>query len=170
MPPLEPITCRLAEARFEFVLCGGLAALLHGSSILTRDVDVVCNMENENLKRLFVALQDLHPVHRMTPQRLPFTSEQAASQTFHNLYLSTDWGQLDCLGTVKGVGGYTDCLQMSEPIAMAGVVLKTLTLDGILQAKRAMGRPRDLQTVFELEAVREKNRLAQQNNPPTTST
>ena len=113
-------------------------------------------MDNENLQRLFAALHDLHPVHRMTPQRLPFTSEQAASQTFHNLYLATDWGPLDCLGTVKGIGGYAECLEWSEPIAMAGVVLKTLTLEGILQAKRAMGRPRDLQTIFELEAARER--------------
>jgi hypothetical protein len=39
---------------------------------------------------------------------------------------------------------------------MAGFTTMTLTLEGILIAKRAMGRPRDLQAVFELEAARER--------------
>jgi hypothetical protein len=144
----------------EFVLCGGLAAFLQGSSILTRDVDVVCDFGHENIRRLFEAVKDLHPYHRMMPGRIPFALGQATSQPFQNIYLATDWGQLDCLGYVKGIGGYGECLKWSEPIEMAGFTMLTLTLEGILLAKRAMGRPRDLQAVFELEAVRERK-----NNP-----
>ena len=140
----------------EFVLCGGLAAFLQGSSILTTDVDVVCDMSSENIRRLFGAVKDLHPYHRMTPGRIPVTLEQLTIQPFQNIYLTTDWGQLDCLGNVKGIGGYGECLKLSEPIEMAGFTTMTLTLEGILIAKRAMGRPRDLQAVFELEAARER--------------
>lgn len=156
MPNLESIACRLVEAKVDFVLCGGLAAFLQGSSILTRDVDIVCEMGRENVGRLFEAVRDLHPYHRMTPGRIPFVLEQAAGQPLQNIYLSTDWGQLDCLGHVKGIGGYSECLKLSEPIEMAGFTIMTLTLEGILIAKRAMGRPRDLQAVFELEAIRER--------------
>jgi len=160
VPNLESIACRLVEAKVDFVLCGGLAAFLQGSSILTRDVDIVCDMGRENIGRLFEALKDLHPYHRMTPGRIPFVLEQATGQPLQNIYLSTDWGQLDCLGHVKGIGGYSECHKLSEPIEMAGFTIMTLTLEGILIAKRAMGRPRDLQTVFELEAVQERK-----NNP-----
>jgi len=156
VPNLESIACRLVEAKFDFVLCGGLAAFLQGSSILTRDVDIVCEMGRENVGRLFEAVRDLHPYHRMTPGRIPFVLEQATGQPLQNIYLSTDWGQLDCLGHVKGIGGYSECLKLSEPIEMAGFTIMTLTLEGILIAKRAMGRPRDLQAVFELEAIRER--------------
>lgn len=140
----------------EFVLCGGLAAFLQGSSILTTDVDVVCDMSSENISRLFGAVKDLHPYHRMTPGRILFSLEQLTAQPFQNIYLATDWGQLDCLGNVKGIGGYGECLKLSEPIEMSGFTTMTLTLEGILIAKRAMGRPRDLQAVFELEAARER--------------
>jgi len=160
VPNLESIACRLVEAKVDFVLCGGLAAFLQGSSILTRDVDIVCDMGRENIGRLFEALKDLHPYHRMTPGRIPFVLEQTTGQPLQNIYLSTDWGQLDCLGHVKGIGGYSECHKLSEPIEMAGFTIMTLTLEGILIAKRAMGRPRDLQTVFELEAVQERK-----NNP-----
>ncbi len=125
MPNLESIACRLVEAKVEFVLCGGLAAFLQGSSILTRDVDVVCDMGSENITRLFDAVKDLHPYHRMTPGRIPFVLEQLATQPFQNIYLATDWGQLDCLGNVKGIGGYGECLKWSEPIEMAGFTMMT---------------------------------------------
>ena len=140
----------------DFVIAGGLGTLLHGSALLTRDVDVACRMEPDNLLRLFEAFAELHPVHRMTPQRLPFTREQAEKGDLKNLYLSTDWGQLDCLGEIKGVGDYSACLARSEPIDLDGMVIRVLTLDALIAAKRAMGRPRDLHAVLELEAIRER--------------
>lgn len=125
---------------------------------MTRDVDVACRMEPDNLVRIFEAYEELHPVHRMTPQRLPFIREQAEQGGLKNLYLSTDWGQLDCLGEIKGIGGYEECLAESEPIDIDGVVIRVLTLDALIRAKRAMGRPRDLHAVLELEAIRERQR------------
>jgi len=155
---LTRITRRLAEAQVDFVVAGGLSAYLHGSSLMTRDVDVACRMEPDNLGRLFEAFSDLHPVHRMTPQKIPFTREQAESGGYQNLYLSTDWGQLDCLGDIKGLGGYSACLAESHPIDIEGIHIRILSIDALIQAKRAMGRPRDLHAVLELEAIREKLR------------
>lgn len=125
---------------------------------MTRDVDVACRMESDNLVKVFQAFESLHPFHRMTPQKLPFTRDQAERGGLRNLYLSTDWGQLDCLGEIKGLGGYGECLAQSEEIRLEGRVVRVLTLDALITAKRAMGRPRDLHAVLELEAIREKLR------------
>lgn len=92
----------------------------------------------------------------MTPQRLPFTQEQAERGGLRNLYLSTDLGQLDCLGEIKGIGTYSECLAYSEELEVFGSRIRVLTLDAMITAKRAMGRPRDLQAVLQLEAIREK--------------
>jgi predicted nucleotidyltransferase len=62
---------------------------------------------------------------------------------------------LDCLGEIKGIGGYAECLRRSEPIEIDGQEVRVLTLDALIEAKRAMGRPRDLHAVLELEAIRE---------------
>ena len=113
-------------------------------------------MDSENLRRIFEALSELNPCHRMTPQRLPFTLEQAQAAGLKNLYLGTDWGQLDCLGKIKGLGGYQECLPLSQTIRISGLEIRTLTLDALIDAKRAMGRPRDLQAVLELQALRQK--------------
>ena len=132
--------------------------MAHGSALMTRDVDVACRMESDNLLRLFNALESLRPVHRMTPQRLPFTRGQAEQGGLKNLYLSTDWGQLDCLGEIKGIGGYPECFARSEALDLDGCEIRVLTLDALIEAKRAMGRPRDLHAVLELEAIRERQR------------
>lgn len=158
MENLTRITQRLAEFRVEFVIAEGLGTLMHGGALLTRDVDVACRMDRENLLRLFEALQDLHPVHRMAPEKRPFTRDQVERGGIKNLYLSMDWGQLDCLGEIKGLGGYEDCLTQSEAVNLDGVEVRVLTLDALITAKRAMGRPRDLHAVMELEAIREIRR------------
>jgi len=155
---LKEIVLRLREHDVEFVLCGGFGVVAQGASLVTRDVDVACRMEPENLLRLFEAFAELRPVHRMTPQRLAFTREQAEKGGLKNLYLTTDWGQLDCLGEIRGVGDYAACLARSEPIDLDGTVIRVLTLDALIDAKRAMGRPRDLHAVLELEAIRERLR------------
>jgi hypothetical protein len=153
---LKELVLRLQRDSVDFVLAGGFGVVAQGASMVTRDVDVACRMEPDNLLRLFAAFEELRPVHRMTPQKLPFTREQAAQGGLKNLYLSTDWGQLDCLGEIKGIGDYAACLVESEPIEIDGATIRVLTLDALIRAKRAMGRPRDLHAVLELEAIRER--------------
>jgi hypothetical protein len=41
-------------------------------------------------------------------------------------------------------------------VESSGRELIALTLDALIRAKRAMGRPRDLHAVLELEAIRER--------------
>ncbi len=156
MSELTRITKRLSDYQVGFVVAGGLATILQGAALMTRDVDVACDMSPENLSRAWQALEDLHPVHRMTPARLPFTREQAESGTLRNLYLATDLGQIDLLGEIKGIGPFEECLKNSEPVAMGGMEIRVLTLDALIIAKRAMGRPKDLHAVLELEVIRER--------------
>ncbi|OJU98322.1 MAG: hypothetical protein BGO12_02720 [Verrucomicrobia bacterium 61-8] len=158
MQELARLSSRLAAHDVRFVIVGGLSVIMHGSALMTRDVDVVCSVDSENLLRIHTALEELHPVHRMTPAKLPFTREQALSGGLKNLYLTTDWGQLDCLGEIKGVGDYEACRRESEILEIDGCSMRVLSIDALIQAKRAMGRPRDLHAVLELEAIRERQR------------
>jgi hypothetical protein len=155
MENLKNLVLHLGRSDCRFVVVGGFGVASWGSSLVTRDVDVACDMSPENLCRAWQALAELHPVHRMTPGRLPFTREQAESGTLKNLYLSTDLGQLDLLGEVKGIGSFEECWKNSEPVRIGGTEIRVLTLDALILAKKAMGRPKDLYAVLELEVIRE---------------
>ena len=156
MTGLKDLLLRMRAHDCRFVLVGGFGSVAWGSSITTRDVDVACDMSPDNLLRVWQALADLDPVHRMTPLRLPFTEDETRKAGWKDLYLSTRSGQIDLLGEVLGIGPFEECLLRSVPIRLGGTEIRILSLDAMIQAKRAMGRPKDLQTVIELEAIRAK--------------
>jgi hypothetical protein len=161
-PDFEALLARLVGGGVELVLVGGYSAMLHGSSLMTRDVDIVCPMTPQNLGRLFDALRGLNPVHRMNPSASSFTPEQAARTDWKNLYLHTDIGVLDCLGEVRGIGDYQACLERSTSLDLGEFTIKTLSLEALIEAKRAMGRPRDLLTAEELEMILARRKRSQQ--------
>ena len=153
MPDLESIIGRLVEHHVEFVVVGGFAAAAHGSTMLTVDVDVCIDLSPANLDRLHRAVVDLHPIHRMTPSRKPF---EGAGADVKNIYLDTDWGQLDCLGAVTGIGGYEAVLSESELMELAAGPCRVLSLDALILAKEALATPKDREAVLHLRAIREK--------------
>jgi len=156
MPDLESLVLRLIEHKVEFVIVGGYAAMAHGVSLVTQDTDICCRFSPENLKRLEKALADLHPCHRLTPARLPLALTPEKRKTLKNLYLATDLGQLDCLGAITGIGTYDDVLAQSEELVLNNGRCRILSLDGLLQSKQAMDRPRDKEAVRQLQAIKER--------------
>jgi hypothetical protein len=156
MPELESILDRLIRHEVEFVIVGGFAAVAHGASLLTEDLDVCCRFELGNLLRLESALKGLHPVHRMTPARLPLELSPDLVQRLRNLYLETDLGQLDCLSEVAGIGDFAAVAKESLTVEMSAGPCRILTLDALIRSKQAMDRPRDRAAVFQLRAIKEK--------------
>lgn len=67
MKSLHVLLQRFADAGLEFVVVGGFAGVLHGSSYVTDDLDICAVMSTETVAKLRATLTDLHPVHRMTP-------------------------------------------------------------------------------------------------------
>jgi hypothetical protein len=125
-------------------------------SLPTQDIDVCCRFTPENLLRLQEAIVDLHPVHRMVPSRPPLHLTREACTGLRNLYLDTDWGQLDCLGEVLGVGDYEDVAAQSVSLELAGGLCRVLSIDALIRAKEAMGRQRDREAALQLRAIRER--------------
>lgn len=145
---------RLANENVEFVLIGGYACIVHGGTQTTEDVDICCAFTPDNLLRLQKAVADLHPVHRMTPQRLPLSLTVENCRQLKTLYLDTDLGQLDCISSVQGLGGFEEIRTMCDTIETDGIQLKVLNREALIQSKKAMDRPRDREAVRELEAIK----------------
>ena len=156
MADLEGILERLIKSNVAFVIVGGYAAVAHGCTMITMDVDICCDMSADNLLKLQKALSILHPVHRLTPKRIPLNITREKCRGIKNIYLDTDCGQLDCLGEIKGIGDFKAVEAISEQIEWPSGRCLILSLDGLIKAKKAMDRPRDRETVIQLEALKEK--------------
>ncbi|MGK5085150.1 hypothetical protein WDW37_17825 [Bdellovibrionota bacterium FG-1] len=71
----------------------------HGTSLLTQDIDVCALLTQENIQKIRELLGPFHPVHRMTPKKLSLLEFPAGISAINNLYISTDLGQIDFLGS-----------------------------------------------------------------------
>jgi predicted nucleotidyltransferase len=148
----------LAEGGVEFIVVGGLAGIMHGSARLTFDVDVVYSRSPENIRRLALALTPYHPYLRGAPRGLPFRWDAATIQRGLNFTLTSDIGELDVLGEIVGGGSYEELLPHSLTRQIYGIDCRFLGLEALIQAKRAAGRPKDLEAIAELEALLEERR------------
>lgn len=153
MSELNGLLQRLSEAGIEFVVVGGVAAVLHGSSLVTRDLDVCANLNGENLQKLRDAFRDLHPVHRIGPERHSFLEIPEPGASLTNLYLQTDLGALDLLGSITGIGDFDQVRKSAIQVELFGRKVKVLALEALIKAKEAVGRQKDLLAATELRAI-----------------
>ena len=97
---------RLNEHRVTYILVGGMACVIHGSQVVTQDVDICAPLTKDNLTNLYIALSDMHPKFRMAQNQRPLPQDPNELEGFKNLYLVTDLGQLDILSEITGIGQY----------------------------------------------------------------
>jgi len=145
-----------SSLQVDFIVVGGLAAIVHGSSRLTQDVDVVYSRTPDNLQRIVDALRPHEPYLRGAPPGLPFLWDARTLKNGLNFTLRTKLGDIDLLGEIVGGGRYENLLPHSREMPMFGIRAKVLGLDKLIEVKRAAGRPKDFEAIAELEAIREE--------------
>jgi hypothetical protein len=87
----------LHKHEVDFIVVGGVAAVLHGAPINTYDLEVVHSTEMENISRLLSALEKLDAVYRMQPERRLRPNASDLVTPGHQL-LKTVFGSVDLLG------------------------------------------------------------------------
>jgi len=158
MPDFQKLLAALADHDVSFVLVGGLAAAAHGSSILTEDVDVCTSFDAGNMGRLLSALNGFGPRHRLVGRTKQLSEGPEELARLKNLYLSTDVGYIDFLSEIAGVGGFEAVMRASVQMTIFGKKIRVLGLDALIASKKAMGRPKDAETVIQLETILQKTK------------
>jgi hypothetical protein len=149
---------RLHDHQVKFVIVGGLAGVAHGSSLVTEDVDVCAPLDRTNLAKILAALDGINPRLRMSPNRPRLRNDPERFAGYRNLYLVTDLGQVNILSEITGIGDYRVVTQHTVKLELAGRAYHVLDLDALIQSRRALGRPKDIQSAMELEAIRRRLR------------
>ncbi|MBY0495106.1 MAG: hypothetical protein K2Y23_12920 [Cyanobacteria bacterium] len=145
----------LTAAGVEFIVVGGAAATSHGATRLTLDLDVVYRRTPDNLERVVTSMQRLEPYLRGAPPGLPFRWDIDTMRRGLNFTLETSAGAIDFLGEIAGGGTYDSLRRDAEVVQVFGVECLRLGLERLIQVKRAAGRPKDLEAIAELEAIRD---------------
>jgi hypothetical protein len=145
----------LSEAAVDFVIIGGLSATFHGSARVTYDLDICYSRNSANLRRLAAALAPFHPRPRGFPAGLLFVWDEITLRNGTIFTLQTDIGEIDLLAEVAGLGDFDAVKAHSITVEAFDRRVEVLDLPGLIQAKRAAGREKDLSALPELESLLE---------------
>jgi hypothetical protein len=153
---LEP----LVRAGVDFVLVGGMAGTLHGSSLPSFDVDVAYARGHENAVRLVGALEEIGVRLRGAPPDLSFQLDARGIENGANFTFATPHGDLDVLADVGGVRSYDELRAHSEVMDIAGLEVRVASIDHLIAMKRAANRPKDKLMLEEYIVIADERRRA----------
>jgi hypothetical protein len=139
-----------------YVIIGGLAAITHGAPLVTQDIDLCHARDDDNLRRLALALVEVHAYLRGADPGLPFKVDQKTLRAGDSFTLTTDIGWVDILGTPSGTDGYDDLARTADVFTLFGSRVLVASVEDLIRMKRAAGRPKDLLALEELGALRDE--------------
>lgn len=165
---LRELLRELFEAGVQFLIVGGVAAVLHGAPITTQDLDIVPERSEGNLLRLLEMLQRLEAnVREPGDRRIEPTIDhlRAGGQ----LLLLTRYGPLDVRGRLHDGRSFVDLEPESETISDGRQDLRVLDLKNLIAIKSSTGRARDRLTVPYLLALWKERDTGGAKSPPAGS-
>jgi hypothetical protein len=145
----------------DFIVIGGIAGIVHGSSYPTYDFDVLYARDDKNLERMAAALSELHVTLRNAPPDLPFQIDARTLDAGSNFTFESDLGRFDILGHADGMRDYETMRADSVREDLWGFAVRVASLNDLIRMKRAAGRPKDKSMAEELIALAEDQRRAE---------
>jgi hypothetical protein len=148
----------LNRHKVRYVVVGGMAAVAHGSSLPTEDVDIAPARDRPNLDRLAAALRALDARIRTEnePDGVSFRCDGAFLASLPlMLNLVTDAGDVDLTLAPAGFPrGYDDLVGNAVEIDIGdGKVTRIASLVDVIASKRAANRAKDVAALPYLEAL-----------------
>lgn len=127
----------------EFIVVGGLAALLNGAPIYSYDLDVVYSQDPRNIERILKWIEEVDAIFRIQPARRLRPNETHLRAGGH-LNLLTCYGQVDLLARVGRNLSFADLFPHSNEMEFAERAgIRVLNLEKIIEIKEQLGTDKD---------------------------
>lgn len=147
---LSAIIEGLLKAEVQFILVGGLAAVIQGAPVTTMDVDIVYSRSSENISKLFAFLKSIDATYRRPDNKIIVPKEADISGMGHALF-STRLGPLDVLAFIEERKTYEDLLKHAIEIEFRGHTIQVLDIKMLIELKKNAKDPKDKQRLPVLE-------------------
>ena len=158
--PLDPacLFAVLEEHDVDYVLVGGLAAVLHGSTALTNDADIVPRKTPANLRHLSRALIALKARVRSfaDPDGIAFDPHPELLASMAMLNMTTRCGDLDLTFAPAGLHSYDDLLGAGVTLDIEGTRVVVASLADIIRSKTLADRAKDRAVLPILHALQDE--------------
>ena len=146
---LKSLLLTLSRRGVRFIVCGGVAAVLHGVERLTVDLDVSVDMSRENLERLLAALGKLGLEPRvpvpaeslLDPVKVEWMRREKKALVFTFIDPENLYRQLDVF--LAREFAYESLIENTDRIAIDGERIAVLNKVELIRLKRRVDPPRD---------------------------
>jgi len=145
----------LNEAGIEYIVVGGLAAVIQGAPVTTFDLDIVHRRTVENVQKLMKFLKSVDAIHRRPDDKIVHPNETDLIGTGH-LLLTTDLGPLDVLAMIEKEQGFDELMPATIEIDYKDHKTHVLSLETLVDLKRESEIPEDQ---YRLQVYKETLRL-----------
>jgi hypothetical protein len=143
-PRFLEILRTLVRHEVEFIVVGGISAVLQGAPVTTFDLDVLHARDPENVRRLLAALDELDAVYRAQPERQLRPRSSDLEGPGHQLLL-TRFGPLDVLGMIGKSRTWDDLVTHCGTMEIApGTTVRVLDLETLINIKEELGALKDV--------------------------
>jgi hypothetical protein len=143
-PDFRDFINELNKNDVHYILVGGYSVIFHGYSRSTGDMDIWVKRDKENYKKLVSAFTNFGmPVFNMTED--VFLNHP----TWDVFTFGSPPVCIDILVKVKGLD-FDDSFKMSTTFEDDGLVVRTIHINHLIKAKKAAGRPRDIDDINNL--------------------
>ncbi len=161
-PPATPdfvgVLAQLRHHAVDFIVVGGVGAVLQGAPVVTFDLDIVPARDAANLDRLFGVLGSLDATYRDPAGRKIAPRREDLGTAGHHL-LTTALGFLDVLGAIGPDLAYSELLPHTAVVRLeSDVEIRVLSLEKLIEIKERLGRAKDLAVVPVLRRTLEESR------------
>lgn len=150
---LHPLLGALIRNGVDFVVVGGVAGWIHGSSYPTYDLDVAYARDRGNLERLAAALAELKARWRGGPPDLPIVLDAAMLANGANFTFATPFGHFDVLGELSGIRDYEELRREARIESYDGLDIRVASIDHLIAMKRSADRVKDRLMVMEYKEL-----------------
>ncbi len=159
MQLFEPVFAALEAERVRYVTVGGIATILHGVIRLTRDIDLVIDLDPTEARRAIAVLEQLGftPTIPVRAEAFADPGQRAAwARDKHMVVFSLQdtRGYVAVDLFVEYPMDFDGLWERSEIMQVEEISIRVASLDDLIQLKRKAGRPQDLLDVALLEQVR----------------
>ncbi|HTA90173.1 MAG TPA: hypothetical protein VK745_11370 [Polyangiaceae bacterium] len=151
---IASIVSALVAHDVEFIVVGGMAAVLQGAPVHTIDLDIVYALSESNITRLELALTELGAIFRDDLRRIAPNRSHLQSRG-HKL-LQTTGGPLDVLATIETNTTFEDLLPDSDWLEVDGARFRVLSLARLIVVKEQLNRTKDQAMLVLLRATLEE--------------
>jgi hypothetical protein len=159
----------LSRHGVDYVVIGGIAAVLHGSERNTFDLDVCPARDAVNLDALGKALLDIGARLRGIDEDVAFTPDGRTLGAVDILTLDTALGPLDLVMRPPGAAPYDLLRRRAERMETGTVAVLVASIEDLIAMKTSSDRSKDREDVERLEALALLRRRLARDRPVQTT-